>query len=142
VQVYNAAGFIGGIPFVQFNAPLDPSESVDLVIEYYRESRELIPEPSFSTSAAKVVLANPTGRVFAVDRVMMLDDGRFLIEFSAVAGRTYGVQYSSDMTVWKTVIPTIVAPANHVLWYDDGPPKTESMPLDVNSRFYRIFELP
>jgi len=72
----------------------------------------------------------------------MLDDGRFLIEFSAVAGRTYGVQYSSDMTVWKTVIPTIVAPANHVLWYDDGPPKTESMPLNVGSRFYRIFELP
>jgi hypothetical protein len=46
------------------------------------------------------------------------------------------------MQTWKTANPIITAPANRVQWYDDGPPKTESKPTSIGSRFYRVMELP
>jgi hypothetical protein len=73
---------------------------------------------------------------------VQLLSGRFLIEFSAIPGARYAVQYSSDMQTWKTANPIITAPANRVQWYDDGPPKTESKPSDIGSRFYRVMALP
>ena len=73
---------------------------------------------------------------------MQLVGGRFLIEFSATPGNRYAVQYSSDIIIWKTANPVITAPANRVQWYDDGPPKTESKPSMVGSRFYRVMALP
>lgn len=142
VYVYNAAGTIGGVPYVQYNYPLPAGASVDLLIEYSRESRTLIPDPIFTAQAADAITLEPTNTLLEVDRVLMLSDGRFLIEFSATPGRSYGVQYSNDMTTWTTILPTITASGDRVQWYDDGPPKTESMPVDVSSRFYRIFELP
>lgn len=143
VVVYNAAGEIDGVPYVQYNYTLAPFESVDFVIEYDRNSRETIPQPTFVSEAMEVIIvADPMGTPFAIDRALMLTDGRFLIEFTAIEGSSYSVQYSDDMIDWTTVVPTITAPTNKIQWYDDGPPKTESMPEDASSRFYRIFELP
>ncbi len=79
----------------------------------------------------------------SIDRDVELQSGRFLIEFTAIPGRSYAVQYSTNMMAsWITVIPTIIAPANKVQWYDDGPPKTVSKPDTTGSRFYRIIQLP
>ncbi|MFU8849122.1 MAG: ice-binding family protein [Opitutales bacterium] len=143
VVVYNASGETGGVPFVQYNYTLAAFGSVDFVIEYYSTSREAILQPTFVAGAAAVIIPDePTGEAFAIDRSLMLSDGRFLIEFPAITGRAYSVQYSSDLIDWITVVPSITAPSNRVQWYDDGPPKTESMPESVSSRFYRIFELP
>src|SRR5579872_4969932 len=47
VQVYNASGSTGGIPYLQYNLPLASDASVDLLIEYYRASRQAIPQPAF-----------------------------------------------------------------------------------------------
>ena len=88
-----------------------------------------------------VVSVTATGPVIQVDRSVQLQSGRFLIEFTAVPGRSYVVQYSSDMETWKSANPIITAPSNKVQWYDDGPPKTESIPSS-GSRFYRVMVLP
>jgi len=142
VQVYNASGATNGTPFVRYNQSMAPQAVVNLLIEYYRASRAAIPQPAFLVQETTVFAASVTGTVMPIDRFVKLADGRFLIEFSATPGRTYAVQYSSDMTHWKTAVPNITAPANRVQWYDDGPPKTDSAPTSVASRLYRVLLLP
>ena len=142
VQVYNASGNINTIPFVQYSLPLAPGAAVDLLIEYYRANRQAIPQPTFVVQSATPVVVTETGPIILVDRSVQLVGGRFLIEFSATPGSRYAVQYSSDIIIWKTANPVITAPANRVQWYDDGPPKTESKPSMVGSRFYRVMALP
>ena len=44
------------------------------------------------------------------------------------------------MVTWKVATPSVTANANVTQWYDDGPPKTDSKPLSVNSRFYRVIQ--
>jgi hypothetical protein len=143
VQVYNASGSTNGTPFVQYNLPLAPAASVDLLIEYYRANRDPNFQPIFEVQATTALSVTATGAVLAIDpQRPPFQSGRFFIEFSATPGRRYAVQYSSDMTSWKTADPIITAPANRVQWYDDGPPKTESKPTTIGSRFYRVMELP
>jgi hypothetical protein len=143
VHVYNASGFTNDIPFVQYNLPLAPAEAVDLLIEYYRANRDPNFQPTFLVQGTTALSLTATGTVFAIDpQRPPFQSGRFFIEFSATQGRRYAVQYSSDMTSWKTADPIITAPANRVQWYDDGPPKTESKPTTIGSRFYRVMELP
>jgi copper(I)-binding protein len=143
VQVYNASGFTNDIPFVQYNLPLATNASVDLLIEYYRANRDPNFQPTFEVQATTALSVTATGTVIKINlQRPPMQEGRFFIEFSATLGRRYAVQYSSDMTNWKTADPIITAPANRVQWYDDGPPKTESKPTTIGSRFYRIMELP
>jgi hypothetical protein len=142
-KVYNASGIDSlGRPFVAQPMPVNPGESVDFVIEYYRANRQAITQPIFSPAATTVRPRTPAGEVISVDRSVELSSGRFLIEFTATAGRQYLVQYSPDMATWTNANPTITAPANRVQWLDDGPPKTVSRPGGPGSRFYRVFELP
>ena len=142
VVVYNASGSTNGTPYVQHNFPLASGASVDFLIEYFRSSRQPIPQPAFAVQEAAPVTSTPAGPILAIDRSVQLQSGRFLIEFSTTPGRRYAVQYSTNLTSWITVIPSITAPANKVQWYDDGPPKTQSKPGAVGSRFYRVVELP
>jgi copper(I)-binding protein len=143
VQVYNASGSTNGTPFVQYNLPLAPAASVDLLIEYYRANRNPNFQPIFEVQATTALSVTPTGTVIKINpQRPPMQEGRFFIEFSAIPGRRYAVQYSSDMTSWKTADPIITAPANRVQWYDDGPPKTESKPTTIGSRFYRVMVLP
>jgi hypothetical protein len=142
VQVYNKSGTTNGTPFVRYNQSLAPQAAVNLKIEYYRASRAAIPQPGFLAQETTVLSVTATGTVLPIDRFVKMADGRFLIEFTSTQGRTYAVQYGTDMISWKTAVPTITAPANRVQWYDDGPPKTESAPSSVASRMYRVLELP
>ena len=143
VQVYNAGGSISNTAFLQYNLALPPfGAAVDLHVEYYRASRLAIPQPGFVPQDTTPLVVTATGPVIEIDRKVQFENGRFLIEFTATQGRHYAVQYSSDMVSWKTANPIITAPANRVQWYDDGPPKTESKPTSVSSRFYRVILLP
>ena len=144
VQVYNASGFTNGIPYLQYNLPLAPAATVSFVVEYYSADRPTnwFSQPVFFVQeTALASVPNPTGTVLAIHSDLQLGTNRFLIEFTATPGQRYVVQYSSDLTNWQTAVPTIIAPANRVQWYDDGPPKTESKPTTVGSRFYRVIEL-
>jgi hypothetical protein len=141
VQVYNASGFTNGIPYVQYNLPLAPAVTVGFLIEYYRANRNANFQPTFFVQETTPLSVTPTGIVLSINSTNVLA-GRLLIEFTATPGRSYAVQYSTNLTNWKTAVPIIIAPANRVQWYDDGPPKTESNPTNTGSRFYRVVELP
>ena len=141
VLVYNASGSTNGIPFVQYNLPLAPGATVSFLIEYYRANRNANIQPTFFAEEIIPVSVTVTGAVLTINSTNLIS-GRFLIEFTATPGRTYAVQYSSNLLDWATAIPNIVAPANRVQWFDDGPPKTESLPSTVGSRFYQVIELP
>ena len=141
VRVYNASGTNSGIPYVQYNSTVPIGGTIDFLIEYYRASRAPIPQPTFEVQATTPVTPTADGTIIAIDRHVQLVGGRFLIEFTSIPGRSYAVQYSSDLDTWKTATPTISAPGNRVQWYDDGPPKTESLPTS-GSRFYRVVLLP
>ena len=141
VMVYNASGNLAGTPFLQYGLPLAAGASVDFLVEYQRVSRVLMPQPVFVALATAVVTPVANGPVIAINRDMQLTNGRFLIEFSATPGGTYVVQYSSDLVTWKTALPNITAVANRTQWYDDGPPKTDSIPTALGLRFYRVIVL-
>jgi len=142
VQVYNASGDKNGIPFLQHDFPIVQGGDVVFLVEYYRLSRLPIPQPTFLVEATAAVVPTATGPVLSIERGIQLSSGRFLVDFLTVPGGRYSVQYSSNMTDWKTATPIITAPANRVQWYDDGPPKTESKPSSIGSRFYRVIQLP
>jgi len=57
------------------------------------------------------------------------------------AGRTYQVEYSSDLITWFAS-PTgeVKATGSTASWTDNGPPSTTSLPFGVMQRFYRIFQ--
>jgi hypothetical protein len=144
VQVYNPSGFTNGVPYVQYNFSLAPAASVDFLIEYYSADNDTNFQPTFVAQETTPVSVPATGGVGIKINSIMYIGGRFLIEFSATQGRSYAVKYISDLTStnWQTADPIIIAPANRVQWYDNGPPETESNPTTIGYRFYRVIELP
>jgi hypothetical protein len=147
VQVYNASGFTNGIPYVQYNLPLAPNATVSFLVEFYIDNRDTNFQPNFSTflvqETTPVSVPAPLGTAFSINSITNIN-GRILIEFTAIPGRSYAVQYRATITnSWETASPTnFFAPANRVQWYDDGPPETETNPTNVPSRFYRVIQLP
>jgi VCBS repeat-containing protein len=146
IVLYNGAGFDGGLPYAQYNAPLNSGQSVKFALEFYVPDRRTftdsfivkVVEPSITgTNAAAGV---PIDKSFVDARTP--GSPRFVIEFASIPGRTYTVLYSDDLIGWKAATPSIVANANRTQWYDDGPPKTESKPLSNASRFYRVLIAP
>ena len=142
VQVYNASGDADGIPFVQYGESIAPGEVALLTIEYYVPDRR---SPG-STLCAKAVSITPPiqpdGASITIDRIVHLTDGTMLIEFAAVPGQVYSIQYCDDFINWKTVVPGITTGANRIQWIDNGPPKTECLPNLRPLRFYRVIAAP
>jgi hypothetical protein len=77
-----------------------------------------------------------------IERAMTLPNEGFLIGFASLANRRYGIQYSSDLEVWKTAQLLIAGTGSWTQWIDRGPPETESHPAAQAMRFYRAFLLP
>jgi len=139
VQVYYASGTPPNGPYVQYNFPIAPGATVNFTIEYYQASRQGIPLPDYvPQETTPVTLTSTTNSPVA--RYIRASGGGYLIGFYTTPGRSYAVQYSSDMTNWLTADPLIKAPINYVQWIDFGAPKTQD-PLPL-TRFYRVFEQP
>jgi hypothetical protein len=66
-----------------------------------------------------------------------------VIEFPTVPGHVYTILYTDSLApaAWYVVTPYITATATVAQWYDDGPPKTQSPPSSVNTRFYRVIQV-
>ncbi|TMP96834.1 MAG: hypothetical protein E6L09_14400 [Verrucomicrobia bacterium] len=109
-----------------------------MTIEYYVPDRRL---PN-STLCAKAGSITPPrqqdGTPVTIDRVVHTTDGTMLIEFAAVPGQVYSIQYCDDFINWKTAIPSVTTGANRIQWIDNGPPKTECLPNLRLQRFYRV----
>lgn len=146
IVVYNATGTNGlSQPYLQHNFPVPAGGSVTFFIEYYVADRVTVPNPTLLAEIMPVdAPVNPAGTIQSILRnpPKVLTDGSVLIDYATVAGRTYYFQYSADMTTWTTVVPSLTGTGSNAQWIDEGPPKTESHPSTVGSRFYRIIEVP
>src|SRR5439155_25585608 len=86
--------------------------------------------------------ATLTGTQQHNNRVFMLANITYLVEYMSVANRLYAIQYSSDLQNRKSAVPPITGTGNWIQWIDNGQPKTESSPTSVEHRYYRLIELP
>jgi uncharacterized repeat protein (TIGR01451 family) len=146
VTLYDAAGTNNGIPYVQYNFPLNPGNTVSFVLEFYDPSR--LPFTN-SLTAIAILPVNPgspgTNGVF-ISQIFLdtriAGDPRVVIGFPTTPGNTYLILYSDDLITWQLATPSVTANATVTQWYDDGPPKTDSKPFSITSRFYRVIAAP
>ena len=142
-RLYNATGTTNGTPFVQSASPLGVGSNVVFLLEYYVPTRVATTNLTLAVEAGPLVIPPVVnGTTLNINRTVVQADGSVLVEFSAVPGQIYAVQYSSDMVTWQTAVPAITAPATRVQWIDSGPPKTDSSPAQQSARYYRVVLLP
>jgi hypothetical protein len=143
IRIYNATGSSNGIPYIDYNSPLAPGQSVNLTVEYYIVDRKTVPHPrivvAFIGLQSFVV---PEGTALPVQ--FQFVNGTGVVEFNSLAGHTYYVQYAADADGtggWKTALPPITGTGGGIQWIDNGPPKTECEPASAPTRFYRVLLL-
>lgn len=93
-------------------------------------------------SAAPEIPPDPGGTPHALAARAFLDDGSFLLEFTSLSNRYYSIQYSPDLSTWRTVVPALRGNGSRVQWIDYGPPRTDRLPRLDAQRFYRLTLLP
>ena len=144
VTLYNAAGTTNGTPYVQYNSPVNPGNTVTFALEFYDSNRL-----AFTHTLTAVAILPPNSVVAGTNGVSIAQgfmdtrlagNNRFVIEFGTTPGKTYTVIYSDDLATWKVATPSVTANASITQWYDDGPPKTDSKPSSVSSRYYRVIK--
>lgn len=140
VVLWNAHGMIDGVPYIDYFGTLQPGESVVLLLEYFRPSRDPGLSPGFNVQPAAGTLpqAGQDAPLNLNLRVLRLDRNGLLIEFLTDASKSYLVEYSDNMQDWFVSQPPIQGTGQRVQWIDTGPPKTMSFP--AGARFYRIVE--
>ncbi len=147
VTLYNATGTTNGTPYVQYNFPLNPGNTVSFALEFYDPSRL----PFTNTLTAIAILPGNSGSpgtngvyisgIFLDTRIA--GDPRIAIEFPTTPGNTYTILYSdNNLFSWQVATPSVTANATTTQWYDDGPPKTDIKPFSITSRFYRVIASP
>jgi sugar lactone lactonase YvrE len=140
-SLYNASDSLGANPLAGYYQPVAAGATVTMVLEYYSPSRSSALQPVLTTSDA--LPRNPPSGApggLAVDRVLPLSGPALLLEFTAVPGRRYAVQYSADGTVWLDSPVPVRAAGTRVQWIDQGLPRTSTPPPPGGTRFYRVRE--
>jgi hypothetical protein len=138
--LYNASECSAAAQLAGYYAPVAPGESVTMVLEYYNPSRApLDPRLSVSTALPQTPPPPDSGGL-AIDRIIAINGG-LLLEFTAIPGHLYVVQYSDDNILWRDAQVRIRAAGNRVQWLDQGPPRTMTPPLQGGQRFYRVREV-
>jgi hypothetical protein len=137
-KVWNAQGKINGVPYIDLPAVLAVGATTRITIEYFSQDRKTVPSPVFELIGASGTPVNPEGVTTTLKPRATLSGGNVLLEFNTETGKSYYIQYSSDLATWKTALPKVDGTGNRIQWIDNGSPKTESHPSAVSSRFYRI----
>jgi uncharacterized repeat protein (TIGR01451 family) len=149
VTLYNATGTTNGVPYVNYNYPVDAKSYATMVLQFYSPLR-VTPTNTLYAEALQLNQIVPPGNVStngsALITTTFMDnriagDPRFVIEFKSVPGKTYVVIYKDNSsTNWNAATPSLKASANVTQWYDDGPPETQSKPMSVTNRWYRVIQ--
>jgi hypothetical protein len=115
---------------------------VVFTLEYYDGTRQDFVSTNFvATVVPATTIPTPTGTTLQLDsNGSFISQGQLTIEFASIPGRTYVVEYSSDMQTWLTATPPIVAKNTKTQWVDTGPPVTQSPPGSPGQRFYRVVQ--
>jgi len=141
VQVWNAHGTVDGVPYFDISGPIAPDAlPFDVIVEYYRPSRDTAFNPSFEIAEPGAAFTRPEDAV-AVNldlRVVALSTEGLILEFLTEAETIYTVEYSDDMQTWSVAQPQITGTGQRIQWIDSGPPKTNTPP--GGARFYRVFK--
>ena len=137
-QVWNSHGTINGFPYVDLPSILAVGATKIVTIEYRSQNRSTIPNPTFELVGATSAVIIPDGVITNLQPRATLAGGNALLEFNSEIGKSYYIQYSGDLSNWKTALPKVSGTGNRIQWIDNGSPKTESHPLTASSRFYRI----
>ncbi len=137
-KVWNSHGTFNGFPYVDLPSILAVGATTRITIEYRSQDRSTIPNPTFELVGATQTAITPDGVATNLKPRATLTGGNALLEFNSEIGMSYYIQYSGDLSIWKTALPKVDGTGNRVQWIDNGSPKTESHPSIVASRFYRI----
>jgi uncharacterized repeat protein (TIGR01451 family) len=149
-QLFNAVGTNNGAPFVDYSAGLAAGQGVTLLLQYAPRGSFPFTNGQLHAFAMPFVpdwtppVETAFGTNVNINRIVRLSNGNMLIEWPAIANRTYTVVYSDNLLFSNAMIapPSIIAPANEVQWIDYGPPATVSAPTNASARFYRVFLNP
>ena len=117
---------------------IQPTQSVEMLIEYFIPSRQPRPDPDLiAYSIADVTpVASGNGNGVVITNIVwrepfgVMTESNLVLTFPSTNRASYEVQYSSspEFTNALRALPSIIAQANHVMWVDYGPPKTVSRP--------------
>ena len=136
VLLYNGTSESG---VVDLFMPIAAGDSISLTLEFHVLDRRPTFVVEFSLAEQNETQPLPHGPGgMGVDRCILQKDGTFLIEFNSVPGAVYEIQYSDKGVEWITSPVQIRAAGNRVQWIDRGPPRTNSVPGEKGSRFYRV----
>ena len=143
VTLYNLAGTTNGYPYVTYNSQVNSGQTATLLLEFYNPNRlnftnGLIVLP-YSQVTTNITTTNGMFGLYYHFMDTNSTPNRYVLEFNSIPGKTYTIYYSSDLISWTAAVPTITAVASYTIWYDDGPPKTISLPVSTN-RFYQILQ--
>lgn len=143
IYLINATGTNNGIPYILIPTTVAPAGTFGLDVEYYVSDRVTSPRPRL---VVEVVTGGyptaPAGTVLTPDRTEF-HLGRFKIDFSSLAGKTYYIQYSASVGgPFETSFPGLVGTGGRLQWVDTGPPRTSSLPTAAGTRFYRLLQVP
>ncbi len=148
VTLFNAHGTTtADIPFIVWDQELAPGAEAEVLMQYFSNTGRANFTPVYTiefltaAEATALLAPPPVGDPLAVVRFLQLADESMLVEWASTPGKTYYIQYTSDMITYTTVLPGITAGATRTQWIDRGPPQTESHPSDVTGlRAYRVME--
>ncbi|MBI5802424.1 MAG: immunoglobulin domain-containing protein [Verrucomicrobia bacterium] len=143
IVLINATGTNNGVPFILLPTTLAPAGTFPLNVEYYVSDRVTTPKPRL---VVEIVTggypAAPAGTLLTPDRTEF-HLGRFKIDFTSTAGKTYYIQYSSSAAgPYETSFPGVTGTGGRLQWVDTGPPRTSSLPTATGTRFYRLLQVP
>ena len=154
VTLFNATGTNNGIPYVEYDppysSPLYPypaytnNNSVTFALEFFVADRRPFTNWLSAVAINPPVTVTTNGTPVLISQVFVdsrsASGARFVFGFDSIPGKTYTIEYSSDLLNWTIAVPSVVASANVTQWYDDGPPKTISKPMSIGYRFYRVIQ--
>ncbi len=115
--------------------PVASDAPVVVTLEYYSPTRSFGSfAPAYSVTVLPPTKMLPgSGVGEKTDQVVVLSPGVVLIEFAAILGHSYQIQYTDDYSdpkpIWHISPCGAKAGASRVQWIDRGPPSTAAPPV-------------